>query len=257
MPWDGLIYGWRARIGRITPSASIEGIEEMRRWAPEGVVVMPSLIPIRSLAAADLEDMMRHLERAAIEVADMQPNVIVQCCAAATISQGPGADARAIQVMESATNVPSTTMMQATIDALRHLGLTRLAVGTAYGAALNEKLSELLEVNGFTVDALVGLDTVNVKRLAYTNPAEAYRVSLQAFLRSGSVDGILFTGGGVRSFEIIETLERDTGRPVVSSNQAALWKVLAMAGVNATVPQLGVLLAPRGEMASDHEHSQV
>lgn len=239
-----MVYGWRARIGRITPSASIEGIEEMRRWAPDGVVIMPSLIPIRSLASGDLDDMMGHLERAAIEIADMQPNVIVQCCAAATISQGPGADQRAIDTMNRATGIPSTTMMQATLDALRHLGLTRLAVGTAYGDSLNEKLVALLTENGFTVQALVGLNTVNVKRLAYTSPADAYRACVQAYQRSPNVDGILFTGGGVRSFEIIHDLEIDTGRPVVSSNQAALWQVLLMAGVRPQVPGLGVLLAP-------------
>jgi hypothetical protein len=33
---------------------------------------------------------------------------------------------------------------------------------------------------------------------------------------------------------------------VVSSNQSALWRVLEMAGVEATARELGVLLAPDG-----------
>jgi hypothetical protein len=39
-----MFYGWRARIGRLTPSSAVEGVEEMRRWAPDGVIIWPSLM---------------------------------------------------------------------------------------------------------------------------------------------------------------------------------------------------------------------
>jgi maleate isomerase len=41
---------------------------------------------------------------------------------------------------------------------------------------------------------------------------------------------------------VLETLERDLGKPVISSNQACLWRALRMAGVRGAVTGFGRLL---------------
>ncbi len=41
---------------------------------------------------------------------------------------------------------------------------------------------------------------------------------------------------------VLETLERDLGKPVISSNQASLWQALRMAGVREAIPCFGRLL---------------
>jgi hypothetical protein len=40
---------------------------------------------------------------------------------------------------------------------------------------------------------------------------------------------------------MIEPLERDLGKPVVTANQAVMWHVLRLAGVGAPMPDLGSL----------------
>jgi maleate isomerase len=55
-------------------------------------------------------------------------------------------------------------------------------------------------------------------------------------------DGIFISCGNLRSFETIEALEKDTGLPVVTSNQAGLWQAMRMAGVQERLPNLGRLL---------------
>jgi maleate cis-trans isomerase len=55
-------------------------------------------------------------------------------------------------------------------------------------------------------------------------------------------DGVLISCGGLRTFEVIETLERDLGLPVVTSNQAALWAGLRMTNVKDPVQGYGRLL---------------
>lgn len=55
-------------------------------------------------------------------------------------------------------------------------------------------------------------------------------------------DGVLIAGTGFRCVAIIEVLEWDLGRPVVSANQASLWHCLRRAGVREAVAGYGGLL---------------
>jgi maleate isomerase len=42
---------------------------------------------------------------------------------------------------------------------------------------------------------------------------------------------------------MIETLERDLGKPVISSNQAMMWHALRSAGIREAVPGFGKLFS--------------
>jgi maleate isomerase len=55
-------------------------------------------------------------------------------------------------------------------------------------------------------------------------------------------DGVLIAGTGFRCVGILEALEQDLKRPVISANQASLWHCLRSAGVQAKVEGYGSLL---------------
>lgn len=55
-------------------------------------------------------------------------------------------------------------------------------------------------------------------------------------------DGVLIAGTGFRCVGILDALERDLRRPVVSANQASLWHCLRLSGVRTPVDGYGNLL---------------
>ena len=55
-------------------------------------------------------------------------------------------------------------------------------------------------------------------------------------------DGVLIAGTGFRCVAILEALETDLHRPVVSANQASLWRCLRLNGVHAPIAGYGNLL---------------
>ena len=57
-----------------------------------------------------------------------------------------------------------------------------------------------------------------------------------------SRDGVLIAGTGFRCVGILDALERDLQRPVVSANQASLWHCLRLSGVRTPVGGYGNLL---------------
>jgi maleate isomerase len=66
---------------------------------------------------------------------------------------------------------------------------------------------------------------------------------------------LLISCGGLRTFEIIEVLERDLGLPIVTSNQAGLWGALRLARVRENIQGFGRLLATmaNGPLRAENE----
>ena len=60
---------------------------------------------------------------------------------------------------------------------------------------------------------------------------------------SAEADGVLIAGTGFRCVAILEALEQDLGRPVISANQASLWHCLRLSGVKTPVQGYGSLLS--------------
>jgi maleate isomerase len=69
---------------------------------------------------------------------------------------------------------------------------------------------------------------------------------LAAQIRAGcpkDADGVLIAGTGFRCVAILETLEQELKRPVISANQASLWHCLRLSGVKDAVAGYGKLLS--------------
>lgn len=240
-------FGWRARIGQIRPATAIEGAEEWRRVAPEGVAFIDARMLLQEVSETGLEEMMAQLLTAAKQVAQARPDVIVQCGAPGTFLRGYGHDQVVIDEIEKETGVKATTMMWAMVEGLRAVGSRKPAVGTIYNESVNQKLSEYMGEAGFEVSAMGGLQITAPEDCIDLMPEDAYRLGRQVFDQSGrKADAILISCGGFRTFEAIDALEKDTGVPVVTSNQASLWLALRMAGVRDEVPSLGRLF--KGDM---------
>jgi len=236
-----MLFGWRARIGNLRPATAIEGSEEWRRVAPEGVAFVDGRTMVDEVTEKGLAAMMAQVVDAAKLVAAAKPDVIVQCGAPGIFLRGFGHDKTVIAQMEKATGVPATTMMTAMVDAMHALKIQRVAVGTTYLDEVNAKLTAFLEQSGFAVIAMKGLQQRYPAEAIYLEDHHAYRLGREVFAEARSVDGILISCGGFRSFEIIEALERDTGVPVVTSNQSSLWKALRMVRITDNIPRLGAL----------------
>ncbi len=237
-----MMFGWRARIGQIRPASAIEGSEEWRRVAPEGVAFIDGRTVVEEVTEKGLEAMMAKVVDVAKAIAWASPQVIVQCGAPGIFLKGYGYDREIIAQIEAATGVKATTMQTAQVEALKTLGLKHIALGSIYTDTANRKLADALERDGIKTAGMKGLQIVDPRDCIRHEPESAYRLGREVFdMSGGKADGILISCGGFRSFEVIDMLERDTGVPVVTSNQASLWMALRMAGIPERLSGLGRL----------------
>ena len=236
-----MMLGWRAKIGQIRPASAIEGAEEWRSVAPVGVHFADARTVVPKVDSKGLEVMMSQVVEAAQQLASAKVDLIVQCGAPGIFLKGVGEDARVTGQITQATGIPSITMMGAMTDALKALGAKRIAVGTIYTDEVNRAMTGYLEAIGFQVKAMRGLQIDDPYGASIEEPDSSYRLGRAVHKAAGDVDAILISCGAYRTFEVLQYLEMDTGVPVVSSNQASLWRALRYLGLRDVIPSLGRL----------------
>lgn len=226
--------GWRARIGILFPgNAMID--RELWQWVPEGVSVHinrlesveTSGVPYSAKVALELSQS-RDLEAAVRNLRIVHPSSVVYACTSGSFVGGLDHDQAITQRLAQVAEAPVTTTSTAVVKALRVLGIGKVAVASPYLAELNEKLRVFLEGSGFKVVGLQCLD----------RPGEYGQVSASETYRLGRVvdqeeaEAVFIACTALPTLDVLELLEEDLGKPVITANQASMWAALRLAGVS-------------------------
>lgn len=234
-------YGWRARIGIVYPGSGFIHIGDFQKLAPEGVALGACGVPRHKDDSAEaMLKLDEHMIDAARIVAGNHPDVIAWMCTAGSFLKGKGYDKKLVAEMEQATKIPSTTTSTAIMEAFRALGLKRIAMATPYPLEVNAIEKRFFEDYGFEIVACDGLDLLDNNIITHLSPAVVYRLAKSVDVPQA--DGVFISCTGLDALDTIEALERDLGKPVVTSNQASFWRAFRMAKIGDAVPGYGQLM---------------
>lgn len=219
-------YGWLATVGVILPSANTVMEPELASLAPEGVTFHGARTPVRGLPSQEsLEEMAKGTETAALDLASAEVDLVLYGCTSGSfMTDGERLTAR----LETLTGIPVATTSQAVMAALRALGARKVALATPYRRFITEGEVAWLEAEGFGVTSAVDLDmgeTEQERRGINRIPPEVcYRLGREA--DRPDADVLFLSCTAMASLPVVEALERDCGKPVVTSNLASAWYVL-------------------------------
>jgi maleate isomerase len=243
-------FGWRARIGQIYPSLhgiSRGGFDETRRVVPDGVEFVDSKLVYPPQYEPGVRDdteafpvMLGMLEAAAKQVALQKPDIVMQMGGAISIFRGWGGDRDIVEILEKAAGVPATTHGRAEVEAMKRMDIHKVVVCTPYAESVNKMLLHYFTGAGLEVVTLNRLGTV--RDINAISPYGIYRPIKETFLKAPKADGVIMMCGAIRTFEIIQALEDDIGKPVITAVQAGLWKGLSMVNVRTPIKGYGKLL---------------
>ena len=238
------MYGWRARVGTIVPSTNAVNEVEFARYLPEGVSLHVSRM--RRVGGGDLQtlrEMEAHKEDCAELLGTANVDVVAYSCTAAGMLEGPEYELELEEELGEIAGAPVVSMSAALRRAAERLDLESIAVATPYIEEVNELEEEHFGELGFDVVSIEGLgvgrdDPTEKGRLM---PSDAYGIAQRA--DRPEADGLLISCADFRTFEVVEALEADLGKPVVTSNSATLWNALEVIDVDYTDIPLGTLFA--------------
>ena len=235
--------GRKARIGVIYPA---DGIIDEEYWqlAPEGVSILITRIPVPndpiSIGMVTQVGETTEIEAAAKTLRITRPNVIVYACTSGSFVKGLGWDRAIADRIEKASGTRAVTTSTAAVDALRALNIEKVAVAAPYPDDVNQTLKGFLQQNGFGVVNMRGLGLKYAWDIGNVSPSLVYQHAKLA--NTPEADGIFLPCTAFPTLQVLEDLEEDLGKPVVSANQATMWRALTIAGVKEKVPRQGSLM---------------
>ncbi len=241
------MFGWRARIGVLLPPGNPTVEPELWGMAPAGVSLhFARLETPPSVGRAGEHAGMEERNRAYREglagptsaLSQVRPAVVVLAHTASSYALGFGNEQALVDRIASLAGAPALLAAHAVLAALRHLGVKRLALGTPYPESISRQGKAYWEAAGFDIAGYHRLE--DVTDIYAENEERAYLLARKA--DATGADAVLLSGTGLPTVAVLETLERDLGKPVISSNQASLWQALRMAGVREAIPGFGRLL---------------
>jgi maleate cis-trans isomerase len=229
----------------MVPSTNTTFEADLQLVAPENVTIHGHRMWMTNdtNSSDGMDRMNQDIESAAQHLATANVDAIAYGCTTGSFYKGPGWDREMIDLIEKAAGVPAAATSPSVVEALRFFGAKRISVASPYPNWNNEKLRAYLEAEGFEV--------LNVEGEPWAAKAGAQGINDQdpevvVEFSSGvcrpEADALLCSCTAWRSLEAVDELEKRTGKPVVSSNQATIWATFRKLGMVPPMQGFGKLL---------------
>jgi maleate cis-trans isomerase len=229
----------------MVPSTNTTFEADLQLVAPENVTIHGHRMWMTNdtNSSDGMDRMNQDIESAAQYLATANVDAIAYGCTTGSFYKGPGWDREMIDLIEKAVGVPAAATSPSVVEALRFFGAKRISVASPYPNWNNEKLRAYLEAEGFEV--------LNVEGEPWAAKAGAQGINDQdpevvVEFSSGvcrpEADALLCSCTAWRSLEAVDELEKRTGKPVVSSNQATIWATFRKLGMAPPLQGFGKLL---------------
>ncbi|WP_280452896.1 maleate cis-trans isomerase family protein [Nocardia cyriacigeorgica] len=212
-------------IGIIAPfDLALE--RELWRWAPLEVSLHLARTPYEpvpvSLAMAELVSNPAHLTAATRDVLHVEPEVVAYLCTSGSFIKGLAHERMLREIICRAGAQDAVTTSGALMEAIRHLGVSRISVITPYDKVLTGKLHEFLGEAGCTVARSdhLGLGG-GIWKVNYRTIAERIFGADHP-----EAEAIFVSCTNLPTYDIIEPLEMALGKPVLTANQLTMWACL-------------------------------
>ena len=145
------------------------------------------------------------------------------------------------RITSASGGIKALTSAMAIGQALQALGTRNVALVSPYSEEVNARARHYFETkHGLKVVALEGFaakDSYMIGKLGPENARDAFQR-----INRPEIEAFVVPGGNFPTMASIPAWEREFGKPVITTNQAALWAMMRALGSKDTLPGLGKLL---------------
>ncbi len=215
---------------------------DMVRLMPEQASCLVSRVP----SAEDLtRDSLRAMEAHLTAAAALLPRGAVfrgvaYGCTSGTAEIGA---ARIDALVRAGVDTPAVTQpVSALVAACAHLGVSKLGLVSPYVANVSDRLKIVLHEAGIETPKTLSFDEPREENVARIEGSTLTAAATDVG-RGGDCDAVFLSCTNLRTLDVIDRIEDDIGKPVLSSNQVLAWHLCQIAGVPANPKAPGLLFA--------------
>jgi len=229
-----------ARLGFLVPPANWTVESEVRAFLPDGVSIHFNRLSRvdetnegegrKRVTADNLNVMAASVGRAARDMAEASPDVIVYCCTSGSFVNGWAGHADLSDRITRQTGIPAITTSTAVLSALQAVKARKVVMVAPYPQEIID-----IEIDFF---AHFGIEIVTARQIECPTdddiravPAATTAAAVcEAVAGAGAFDAVFVSCTNLRIMPEIARLETVLQKPVVTSNQASLWAALNIVG---------------------------
>ncbi|UYN98603.1 MAG: aspartate/glutamate racemase family protein [Devosia sp.] len=217
-----------ARFGLIALATDLTTEGDFRRMMPAKTAVHTSRIPFENPTTPEnLRRIAPHLtEAAALLVPGVPLGAICFSCTSASATIGDDTVTGAIQ--SGRPGVPVVTPTGAALLAMSALNVARIAILTPYIKSTSEQVAGYFEARGLSVSRLSCFGLEDDREMARVSHRSIVEGALA--LDSTDAEALFLSCTALPAVGVVAEIEKLTGKPVITSNQASLWAMMRLGG---------------------------
>lgn len=214
----------RARVGLIIPAVNTMSEPQFAQFLPSTIGIHATRLRISGKWKQPFAALRDKISEAAAMLADTGPDLILFHCTGTSMQEGRDGEAFVCDLIRSAAGVSAITTGGAVVEAMNALNIKRPILISPYVQATNDREIAYLRDRGITVPRDVALAIGGGALYPTISPQRWHEIALEAAVSDG--DGYFLSCTNTSQIEAVNSIEAATGKPVVNSNQAAIWLCL-------------------------------
>ena len=236
-------FGWRKRIGILSPTVIETAAYDFYRLAPDGVSMCATTSNIEHWNKENFQaHVIDPLVASAKYLASRDVDYIMHCGMPVVTTRGKGFEEEVVRLITEATGLPASTSIRSAIRALAHLGVHKVAVLSPYPQELHQSAVKFLADSGFEVVADRTMDVV-FKRLQDVTPAEIAAAGKALLATAPRAEGLYVPCNQWSAADAAPLIEQACGVPVVTGAHADHWEAFRALGITDRIEGCGRLMA--------------
>ena len=229
-------------IGLISPNLSEETLVDYYKILPEGIRIEGRTLDVGKYTDSEFHrveqgffDLVRDLVKRPLDFLMVTGELFLSY-------KGPGSDRLILAAVKEITPTPASTVLTAVTRACEALRLRRVVMATPFPEDQDARLIRFLAHDGIEVVAHRCLGYENSKAIWDLPPETGYDLASTLLRDHPDVDGLYMPCNKWRIISIIDRIEQEFGKPVVTNTQAWVWEALRNMGLKKPIPGYGRLL---------------
>lgn len=237
---------WR-KVGHLSPSRTIEtDAHEFYHLMPEGIVLAMTSLSLRALTLEEAEAARGRVAEACARLVEHGVEAIAQGGVPVVVTAGYEHEKGWIADMTRECGVPFFTATSPIVEALGRLSARRLAIVTPWEEGINALVAQYFVDAGFdvlgsrtpkrTLDEIYAASLNDEVRLAD-------QLARSVLAENPSADTLLILGPQWPTSRLVQPLEDEFGKTVITTTHARVWKYCQVLGLTSPIEGRGRLLA--------------
>ena len=229
-------------IGLISPNLSENTLVDVYKILPEGIRIEGRALNIVKYTDDEFHRAEQAFSDLVLDLAQRPLDFLMVTGELFLSYKGPGSDRQILDLVKKITPVPASTVLTAVVRACQALGLKRVVMATPFPEDQDERLVRFLAHDGIEVVAFRGLGCPNSEVIWNLSPETGYDLTTALLREHPDVDGVYMPCNKWRIVSVVDRIENESNKPVVTNTQAWVWEALQAMGIKNPIMGYGRLL---------------